>query len=328
MTSVIAGGTPAPRIALPASPTLRVRYQRGVLVDPLGFPYWPPSAYAVVELPPAPPELTVDEVRVLDVLTANGVLAGDQLWAGDTSGRTPAGWTWAHQARTRQVSLVPVELHGSYRHLGGVSTAGLPRDRRGVPADRSPVRFGYAETLTEAALAEIEKRLGLELPVGYRTFLGTTNGGHPLTPAIHPGYGFVVDQPLFGVARKDRLQDLVYAGGWLRDRFTEQYLPIGYVQGGMLAVQVSGAGAGSVWYWDDDDPRDEDAFGPAEVCDRLLYRCSATFAAFLGELTEVPDRLRRLAGTAVGQGAARRLAPADLGTNLPANRRPGRAKPG
>ena len=37
---------------------------------------------------------------------------------------------------------------------------------------------------------------------------------------------------------------------------------IAQVQGGLLLVQLRGTAPGSVWYWDDDDPADDDRYGP------------------------------------------------------------------
>jgi hypothetical protein len=311
------------RAVAPASPMLRVRYRHGVQIDPYGFPYWLPVARAVVELPPPPSGLGTDELRVVDATAANQALAasGEPLYAGGEAGRTPAGWTWAFLAGTRQAALVPAELHGAFRHLGGRGTLGLARHRRGLPARNGhTVRFGFAERLAPAAVDKVEERLGFPLPVGYRTFLAATNGGYPLVPAVHPDHGFVLDQRLFGLARRDRLHDLVYANGWFADRLTDEFLAIGYLQGGLLAVRVAEPGAGSVWYYDDDDPRDDARYGAAEVCDRLLYKCADTFSDFLAALDTVPDQLIRAAAVAAGRSTV--IRPDGLGAHLPANRRP------
>ena len=60
-------------------------------------------------------------------------------------------------------------------------------------------------------MTKLEEHLGLPLPGAYRAFLARTNGGRPAAPAVHPGHGFLVDQPFFGLARTDRSQDLGYA---------------------------------------------------------------------------------------------------------------------
>lgn len=309
-----------------ASPALRVRYREGVVIGPHGFPEWDRYARAVVELPPPLAGLTMDEVRVLGVLIGNELMAraGDPLWPPDEDGppRTPAGWTWAYQAMTRRIALVPAELHGSFRHLGGLSTLRVDRGRRGVTVDQSdPVAVGFAERVADDALAKLEEGLGYRLPDGYRRFLAETNGGRPRSPAVHPRHGFVADQPMFGLARPDRAQDLTYAPAWFSDRLTGDFLALGYVQGGLMALQVRGDDTGSVWYADDDDYRDVDEYGPEEFRGRLLSRCADDLWSFLAALRPVPRRLRRLAAIAVDGGHAHRVEDPGFGAALPAARR-------
>jgi hypothetical protein len=315
----IAGGQYAFQVAHPASPMLRVRYRFGVPVDPYGFPDWTPYARALIALPPGTPDLGVDEARVVDLLTAEKVArAGDDPVWRDAVG-TPPGWTWAHQARDRHLALVPVELHGSFRHLGGVSTGAADRSRRGLAVTAgSPPRIIVAERLSEAAVIAAENHLGVRLPPAYRDFLARTNGGGPAEPVVHPRFGFVLDQPLFGF-RGDRAQDLGYANGWFVDRLTADWLAIGYVRGGLLAVKVRGDDTGTVGYLDDDDPRDREEYCPLRVCDLLLHRVAGDFASFWAALRPVPRDLHRLADSAAA--GAQPARPAGLGALLPASHR-------
>jgi hypothetical protein len=319
----IAGARHAFQIIHPGSPMLRVRYAEGVAVDPYGFPDWTPYARTVIELPAVTPDLGVDEARVLDVLTANETAAtgGDPLWQGLEGGATPAGWTWAHLGRTRRVALVPVELHGAFRHLGGASTDGGDPARPGLAVDTgTPPAISVSARLADEAMDKVERQLGYALPDGYRSFLLRTNGGVPARPAVHPRFGFVVDQPMFGLARADWLQDLVYANAWFGDRLTPQWLAIGYVHGGLLALRVRGEWRGSVAYLDDDDPRDRDGYGAVEVCERLLRFCADDFTAFWMALREVPASLLARARTAA-QGRASPVVPPRMGAGLPAAKR-------
>ena len=290
----IAGARYAFQTVQPGSPMLRVRYRHGVPVDPYGFPEWTGYAWVVVELPPTDPALGVDEARVLDVLTAGAA-------AGVPDGG-PDGWAWAHVARSRRLALVPAELHGSFRHLGGVSTGTADRTRRGLAVEGTePPPIQLTGRLTDEALAAVEERLGFALPPAYRDFLARTNGGRPAWPAVHPRFGFLVDQPFFGAARPDRLFDLVYANAWFGDRLTAGWLAAGYVQGGLIVVRVDGDDRGSVWFYDDDDPRDQDGYGAVEVCGRLLHRCADDFATFWRELRQVPASLRERARAAAAR---------------------------
>jgi hypothetical protein len=277
------------RVIHPGSPVLRVRYRNGILVDPHGFPDWLLYARAVVDLPPPVPGLTRDEVRVVDVLCANEcmVVNDDPLWdftRDDYVARTPPGWTWAHLGTSRQVALVPIELHGSYRHAGGVRAIDAPG--RGLRRDDEPVPvvMDAHESVPEQALTAVEAHLGYGLPPVYRSFLAATNGGFPVGPGVLAGYGFVADQPFFGLARDDRHQELWYADAWTRDRLTGDFLAIGYVQGGLLAVKVRGDDLDSVWYLDDDDPRDDDAYDAAYLCAHLMHRVADDVDAFWAAL--------------------------------------------
>ncbi|MET7747050.1 SMI1/KNR4 family protein [Micromonospora sp. NPDC005367] len=304
----------------PASPMLRIRYRQGVAVDPHGLPDWIPYAREVVELPPLPPGTGVDVARVLAVVTANLVLADPT----DPDARTTVGWTWAHLAGARRVALVPAELHAAFRHLGGISTGDADHGRRGLPVDSvDPPPIEVAERLSPEVVALVEERLGGTLPAGYRDFLTRTNGGRPGWPGVHPRFGFVVDQPFLGLARADGLQDLNYANTWWADRFPSDWLAIGHVQGGLLLVKIRGDDSGSIWYWDDDDPRARDGDSPAEVGDRLLHRCADGFGSFWHALRAVPTTLWEAAATAVAEGRAVRVDDDRIGTALPAARRAG-----
>jgi hypothetical protein len=316
---------PGARYALtafaPAAPVLRVRYRAGVTVSGLGFPVWTPYARAIVAVPEVPAGRGVDEMRVLDVLIAGAALAaaGSPLAAAD--GPTPAGWTWAHVAGTRQLALVPADLHASFAHLGGVSTMPADRSRRGIDtasaAAPRPVAQYSAASLPEAALPPVEAALGYRLPDGYREFLLATNGARPAEPAVHPCHGFVADQYLFGLARQDWITDLVYANGWFADRLTADFLALGHVQGGLLALKVRGADRGSVWYLDDDDPRDADTFDATYRCAHLLHRLADDFGQFWDQLRPVPYWLRRLASDVVAAGAGYPVNVPEAGRDLP-----------
>jgi hypothetical protein len=315
----------------PGSPTLQVRYRQGVLVNPAGFPDWPLCARAVVELPPPDAGLTRDEVRVVDLLAANALLTraagtddGDPLWSPAVDGRavaTPAGWCWAHVGNIRQLALVPIELHSSYPHAGGITT--LPVAGRGLRVDAAPERIAQAagDEVPDDVMDIVERMLGWPLPPAYQRFLAATNGVGPAEPAVLPGYGFLADQPLFGLARDDRHQDLTYAVEWSRDRLTVDFLPIGYVQGGLLAVKVSGDDLDSIWYWDDDDPRARDAFGPDYISAHLLHRCADTIDDFWSTLIRPARPLVELAHRWVDDGRVAETRDEATGAGLPAKMR-------
>ncbi len=317
------GARHALTVVHPRSPVLRIRYRDGVLVDPYGFPDWLLYARAIVEMPAVPPGLGRDEIRVLDVLAANAVMAGrgdDPLWSGATG--TPDSWCWAHLGRSRRLALVPIELHGADRHGGGMRTTVPTAAHRGLRAEPGQVAIGAGDAVPDDLLDDLERLIGQPLPAGYRAYLGRTNGAGPVEPAVVPDAGFVVDQPLFGIARDDPHQDLAFARDFLTDRFAPGLLPIGYVQGGLLALELTGPAAGAVWYWDDDDPRDDDAYGPAEIRATLVRRCARTFDEFLAALIRPPAALVTQAA-AWASTAQARVVPDELtGASLPAAMRP------
>lgn len=307
------------------SPVLRVRYRGGVAYDLAGLPIWDLLARAVVRLPDPEPGLSRDEIRVADVLTANEVMltSGDPLWWGtaeDYAPLTPPGWVWAHRFGTREVLLVPAPAHGAYRHVGGVAT--LPISRRGLDVENHlPVPFDVPSPLGESVLDAVERRIGHALPGAYKEMLAVS-GAVPTAPGVSPGHGFVVDQPLFGVGHADRHQDVLYARHWFTDRFTGDYLPIGYVQGGVLALRADG----SVWFADFDDPRDDDRYDAQRYCDELLVRVADDVDEFRAALTVAPQRLVDLAATRVASGAAHRADVPGLGASLPRAERPSQGR--
>jgi hypothetical protein len=60
------------------------------------------------------------------------------------------------------------------------------------------------------------------------------------------------------------------------------------VSGGLLAVKVAGDRRGSVWFWDDRDPRASGDDTPQDT-ERLLRPCGASWDEFLARLEEPPD---------------------------------------
>jgi hypothetical protein len=282
-------------IVHPGSSALRVRYRRGVLIDPYGFPDWTLYARALVELPPigATPILTVDENRLVAVLAANLALARagqDPLWT--DPGRTPVGWCWAHApaGHGRTLALVPAELHGSFRHGGAIWATGTgPRGVRFDPG--SPLAAPAEDPVPEDILRLAEQLLGQPLPPVYRRYLGASNGAGPAGAAILAPNGFLIDGPLFGLGRDDHQFDLTADQEWVRDRLTPDFLPIGFVQGGLLALKIAGEDTDSIWYLDDDDPRDREGFGPAQVSAHLLQRCADSIDALWAALARPPAAL-------------------------------------
>jgi hypothetical protein len=321
--AAIPNGQFAGRLIEFSDPELDRKYPRGVYVDLHGYPNFSVYARAAVEIADPPSGLSTDEVRVTDVIAANliSTAGGDPLWQqGRPPTVTPEGWTWVHEARSRRLYLVPAELNASFRHHGGIATLQGDPSKSGLWHEGmlEPVAFERSGSVPEEALLQLESQLGFPLPVSYRRFLGGTDGGRPLVPAVNLNCGFVADGWLFGLRRSDPHHDLVYANQSLYDRFTEEYLGIGYVQGGMLALKIRGNDHGSVWYFDDDDPRDNDGRDAASICAELLHRVGNDFDDFARHLVALPAQIIEISEAAVRGGHAHQVDPAPhLGSALP-----------
>ena len=344
------GSSIAGRIVHPRPPTLRVRYRHGVYIDLRGYPDWLPYATAMVRLGPAPagdgsgsqrgarraepePSLSRTEARVVDVLTASRLLAPvlaaatprPPAEARPATGGAPPGWIWAHLPEPRDLALVPADLHAAFRHRGGSSTAGAGGPGLGAGlggAGGVRVEFQPVRTVAEAALEKLEGWLGYRLPEAYREFLRTTNGGLPIAAGVHAAAGFVVDQPLFGLAATDRMRDVAHANLWFGDRFTAEFLAIGHVQGGLLAIKVKDPHPGSIWFWDDDDPRDDERYQAPVICRDLLVRVADDVDGFLAGLSTAPAPLAAAVDRLLRDDATELFAPDGMGAALPSARRP------
>lgn len=314
-----AGGQSAPPNAAYAGqvvhfpdPVRAARHPRGVWVDDDGYPDFSPYARAAAEIAEPPEGFGVDELRLTDYVSANAALhaSGHELWGSLPPVATPHGWTWHHVLGTRRLELVPVEVKALLRHHGGLATALADHDKRGTRPlqETRPVHFGLPKepvSVTEAQVRDVEEELGYRLPGAYRTFLKAAGGCAPKGVALDPELGLLIDQPFFTVRDDAAINDLVYVNKCLRDHLTKDYLAIGYVQGGILAVKVKGERAGSVWFCAYDDVRDGDRWAsPADRVAELLLPCGETLDAFLLRLAGNPPELETVANLMVDGGFA------------------------
>ncbi|NYI05995.1 SMI1/KNR4 family protein [Allostreptomyces psammosilenae] len=299
------------RVAFP-DPVRAARYPDGVWVDAAGHPVLTPYARAAAEVDAPPPGFGVDELRVTDVVAANVALArtGHELWRDLPLGATPHGWTWHHVAGSRRLELVPVDVKVLLRHHAGLATSTADHGRRGTRPlqSRRPVHFELpadGQAVGEEAVRELEEDLGIRLPGPYRTFLKAAGGRAPVGLALDPELGVLVDQPFWTVRGSQAADDLAYANRCLREYLTRDYLAVGYVQGGLIAVRLRGTGAGSVWFCAYDDARDHDGTTVEQRCAELLLPCGEDFDAFLRRLAGNPPELVTVATAMVDGGFAR-----------------------
>jgi A nuclease of the HNH/ENDO VII superfamily with conserved WHH/SMI1 / KNR4 family (SUKH-1) len=306
-------------------PVRAARYPQGVWVDENGYPDFSPYARAAAEIADPPEGFGIDELRLTDYVSANAALyhAGHELWEGLTPVATPHGWTWHHVVGGRRMELIPAEVKALLRHHGGLATAPADHDKRGTRPlqETRPVHFGLPGVAIEdtpaderASLSVDDKRvcdfedyLGYRLPGAYRDFLKAAGGCAPVGVALDPELGLLVDQPFFALRDEPEVDELRYVNKCLRDHLTKDYLGIGYVQGGLLALKVKGERTGTVWFCAYDDARDtEDAWDSSgQRVGSLLLPCGDDFHAFLLRLAGNPPELETVANLMVDGGFAR-----------------------
>jgi hypothetical protein len=293
-------------------PVRAARHPQGVWVDADGHPDFSPYACAAAEIAEPPEGFGVDELRLTDYVSANAAMhaAGHELWASLSPVGTPHGWTWHHVYGTRRLELIPVEVKALLRHHGGLADSVADHDKRGTRPlqETRPVHFGLPVdpvSVTEQQVRDVEEELGYRLPGAYRTFLKAAGGCAPNGVALDPDLGLLLDQPFFTVRDEAAVNDLVYVNKCLRDHLTKDYLAIGYVQGGVLAVKVKGERTGSVWFCAYDDARDGERWeSPAERVAELLLSCGDTLDEFLLRLAGNPPELETVANLMVDGGFA------------------------
>ncbi|OON75943.1 SMI1/KNR4 family protein [Streptomyces tsukubensis] len=314
-----AGGRAAPPNAAYAGQLVRfpdpvraARHPGGVRVDGRGFPDFSAYARAAAEIAEPPAGFGVDELRLTDYVSANAAqaAAGHELWDTIAPVATPHGWTWHHVAEGRRLELVPVEVKALLRHHGGLATAAVDQGKRGTRPlqETRPVHFGLPKgsvAVTEQQVAGVEEDLGYRLPGAYRSFLKAAGGCAPVGTALDAELGLLVDQPFFTVRDQADVNDLVYVNKCLRDHVTKDFLGVGFVQGGLLAVKVRGHAVGSVWFCAYDDARDRDGLPVTERVERLLLPCGSDFDVFLERLAGSPPELETVANLMVDGGFAR-----------------------
>ncbi|ADI07462.1 hypothetical protein SBI_04342 [Streptomyces bingchenggensis BCW-1] len=292
-------------------PVRAARHPKGVRVDENGYPDFTSYARAAVEIAEPPEGFGVDELRLTDFVSANAAqhAVGHDLWDGSSSVATPHGWTWHHVVGTRRLELIPVEVKALLRHHGGLATAAVDQDKRGTRPlqETRPVHFGLPKrgiSVTEEQVLGVEEDLGYRLPGAYRAFLKAAGGCAPVGAALDPELGLLVDQPFFTVRDEAAVNDLVYVNKCLRDHFTKDFLGVGFVQGGVIAVKVKGDAIGSVWFCAYDDARDRDGWTVQDRVEHLMLPCGDDFDAFLLRLAGNPPELETVANLMVEGGFA------------------------
>lgn len=134
---------------------------------------------------------------------------------------------------------------------------------------------------TEAEVQGLEIRLGYPLPVDFRRFVIEVDGGIPEANEITNADGWCVGVDVFLSLGDTRRFWAIEDPG--HGPYPSGYLPIGLDAGGnTFLLELAGARAGSVWFWDHEQERPEVTLDP-------LVAVRASFDVFLEDLQ--PSRL-------------------------------------
>jgi hypothetical protein len=112
---------------------------------------------------------------------------------------------------------------------------------------------------SDAAVAEFEQEIGIQLPEDYRRFLLTYNGGEPVDGEFQvPGWGFSVVHVFYGLGTGFDAYNLDWSRVRFEEVFPDSITPIARDPGGCLVcLGVQGRPRGKVYFWDRGQELDE-----------------------------------------------------------------------
>ncbi|MCZ7646129.1 MAG: ankyrin repeat domain-containing protein [Planctomycetota bacterium] len=146
--------------------------------------------------------------------------------------------------------------------------------------------------IDEHELVAFEKRLGVELPQGYRKFLLKHNGGCPKPSKfdyLDHGKKRASDVKCF-IPLVGGEYNLAYYLDWRAGRLPEDYLPIGEDYfGNLVCLGLSGKERGKLYFWDHDQEEDPDDGGDPSA--NLFPIPARDFDEFVGSLQEFKEKL-------------------------------------
>lgn len=140
-------------------------------------------------------------------------------------------------------------------------------------------------TIDQSALKSFELRYGLNLPLAYREFLLTTNGGRPIPPAFPilglPNNPSGTIQAFFGLNASIHAHDLAAVTSELVGLVPPGLLPIACTDGDdFVCIDLRRPGA-PVLFWDR-----RPVWGTNGWNDGDLYPIAGDFEALLGALSD------------------------------------------
>lgn len=114
-----------------------------------------------------------------------------------------------------------------------------------------PMTFNDPQDADLAAISDLERRLGVAIPQGYRDLLTrVSNGGTvvPVGPRSAPAVGIVA---VMGVARGDDLDIERRSAEYADGRLSGGLIPFADAEGGnLVCFSVRQEDYGAVWFWD------------------------------------------------------------------------------
>jgi hypothetical protein len=132
-------------------------------------------------------------------------------------------------------------------------------------------------TVSDAAVDDFEMRHDRSIPVDYRQFLVTCNGGVPEHHVIRDtNAGDLGVQLFYGIWDREYF-DIDVENRRMRGRWPDRFLSIAIDDGGnRFLLSVDAPDYGSVWYWDHEQEAEEDE----EPTEENLYHVADSFADF------------------------------------------------
>ncbi len=148
----------------------------------------------------------------------------------------------------------------------------------------------YGATSPEE-ITKFEARQGVLLPLEYKQFLLTSNGGSP-TPDVFEvpewhGHGNTV-MFFYGIHEGEKVDRLDRACQVYDERIPADLLPIAYdANGNVICIGWEGERQGKIYFWDHEDEIDED--GCLRYNDCTVFLVANSLQEFLDNLMTLED---------------------------------------
>lgn len=140
------------------------------------------------------------------------------------------------------------------------------------------------EPLNEEDIAKLEILLGISLPIPYKNFLLSHNGGHPKLAGFYiqnnPSDNHGLIDYFLCIKEKDIYNLLTWIKRY-KNRIPSDLIPIAVDPGGnLVCLTVTGNNIGKIYFWDHEEEADEgETPGYANI-----YPIANSFDEFVGSL--------------------------------------------